>query len=112
MRRGVVIAFVLVGGATVVLAVSLAKTGMELDQMRLERTDFQNKLDALHRQVFQLSDQRQTLEGQVDTHVRAIEQLKHEIERVRAQNQGRPESSAHMETSVQSVNAPSTASAN
>ena len=84
MHRGAAASLALAGISMLVLAIGLARTGTELDQIRLERTDLQTEVDVLHRQLDNLSTQRHSLLGQVDEHVRAIEQLKHEMERVRA----------------------------
>jgi peptidoglycan hydrolase CwlO-like protein len=83
MRRGTLIGACIAGVAIVFLAVSLAKTGTELDQLRMERGDLQSEVEALHRQLDQISGQRQNMLGQLDDQVRAIEQLKREMERIR-----------------------------
>jgi chromosome segregation ATPase len=67
----------------VVLAASVAKIGIELDQLRLERSDLQTQIDGLNRQIDRVNSQRRTLLGQLDEHVRTIEQLKHEMGRAR-----------------------------
>ncbi len=83
MRRGSVIGAGIAGIAILFLAVSLAKTGMELDQLRMERHDLQSEVEGLTLQLDRVSGQREHMLGQLDDQVRAIEQLKHEMERTR-----------------------------
>ncbi len=86
MRRRRVVVVCIAAVAVVVLSVSLAKTGMDLDQARIERGDLQSEVDALARQLARMNGQRQELLGQLDEHVRSIEQLKHEMERLRSRS--------------------------
>ena len=66
MLRRTVAGFSIAMGVVVVLAASVAKIGIELDQLRLERSDLQTQIDGLNRQMDRVNSQRRTLLGQLD----------------------------------------------
>ena len=97
MQRSVVFAFVGVGGLVVFLAVSLASVGTKMDQLRIEREDFQFKVDGLQQQVDALTGTKTALEQQVEEQRatiedqrKTIEQWRIELERLR-NSQASPE---------------------
>jgi len=95
MKRNVIIGFVVTGIVCIVLAVAVASIGTQLDEARLEREDLQFELEdltaeagALRTERDSLQTERDTLKTQADEQVKAIEQLKDEMGRVRSQAQG------------------------
>ena len=94
MRRGVVIGFAALGVIAVVLAVTLATIGTQLDQARLERNDLQfqvedlqSESDTLRTERDSLQKERETLKTQVGEQLKAMEQLKGEVSQARSQPQ-------------------------
>lgn len=72
------------GGVLIILlAAALASVGAQLDQARIEQTDFETDLEALETEVDELTDERDTLQETVDEQLQAIEQLKADLERQR-----------------------------
>src|SRR3989338_994960 len=92
MRRSVVIALAFMGVVVVVLAISLASVGTQVDKMRLNRSDLELDIGDLQAEVESLTDENETLrterdelQGQTEEHLSTIQQLKHEVEQARTQ---------------------------
>lgn len=104
MRRGFVIALSVMGVLLVVLAVSFALVGSDLDRARLEREGLRFELGDLQQQLDRVSVERDRLQRQTEDQLRAIEQWKAQLEHSR-NGQPAPLSSGAMETS-QAISAP------
>ena len=94
---------ILSGAALVslVLAVTVATVGSQLDQARLERDDAESGLDAARDELARVKSDRDamktdydTYKAQADQQLKAIEQLKAELERSRSQPTQAKESQA------------------
>jgi len=109
MRKAWVIGLCASIGLCVVLAVALAVVGSRFDEARLEQEDLSSELDELEtenellrRERTTMQSERETLQGerdqyksQMDDQLKAIEQLKVELERARqAGAAGTPETPA------------------
>ena len=104
MRRGFVIALSVMGVLLVVLAVSFALVGSDLDRARLEREGLQFELGDLQQQFDRVSVERDRLQRQTEDQLRAIEQWKAQLEHSR-NGQPAPLSFGAGETS-QAISAP------
>ena len=85
VRRNVVCAFLGVGGLVVILAVALASVGTEMDQLRIEREDFQFEMDRLQQQVDALTGEKVALQQQVEKQRATVEDQHETIKRWRAE---------------------------
>lgn len=81
MRKGVVIALAGLGLLSIVLMITVAWNGTQLDQARQERDDFQFEVDDLRQEVDTLTVERDDLQNRVDENLKSIEQLKAELGR-------------------------------
>ena len=84
MQRGFVIALSVMGVFLVVLAVSFALVGSDLDRVRLEREGLQFELDDLQQQFDRVSGERDRLQRQTEDQLKAIEQWKAQLEHSRS----------------------------
>lgn len=87
MRRGIIIALSVMGVILVILALSLASVGTELDQARIDRDEYQFQVGDLQEELDTLTQEREKLQQQVDEQLRTIEQWKVQQERSRANGQ-------------------------
>ena len=76
MRKGIVISFVVLGILAVVLMVTVAWNGSQLDDARQQRDDLQFEVDDLRQEVDTLTTERDDLQGKLDEHLTTIEKLK------------------------------------
>ena len=76
MRRGVIIGFVALGALAVILMVTVAWNGSQLDGARQQRDDLQFEADDLRQEVESLTTERDDLQKKLDDDLKAIEQLK------------------------------------
>ena len=83
MKRGVVIALSVMGVFLLVLAVSFALVGSDLDRVRLEREDLRFEVDGLQQELDRVSGERDRLQQQTDEQLKAIEQWKVQLEHSR-----------------------------
>ena len=83
MRRSVVYAFLGVGGLVVILAVSLASVGTEMDQLRIEREDVKMEVEYFQQAVGELTNEKTALEQQVEEQHATIEDQRKTIEQWR-----------------------------
>ena len=83
MQRGFVIAVSVMGVFLVVLAVSFALVGSDLDRVRLQREDLQFELDGLQQELGRVSGERDRLQRQTEEQLKAIEQWKVQLEHSR-----------------------------
>ncbi len=106
MRRNVVFAFLGVGGLVVILAVSLASVGTEMDQLRIEREDFRFEMDTLQQQIDALAGEKVALQRQVEEQRATVEDQHKTIKRWRAELEHLRNGHAHhveaMSTSLES----------
>lgn len=84
MRRGIVVLISVMGLILVVLAITLASVGTQFDQARVELTNLQFDVEDLQETVEGATEARDTLQRQVEEHLKTIEQLKAELERIRS----------------------------
>lgn len=84
MRRTVVILASVMGLLLVILAIALASVGTQFDEARIELKDLHSDVDDLQQEVDDLSVERDTLQQRASEQLKTIEQLKAELERVRA----------------------------
>ncbi len=78
----------LVGGVVVVvvvLGVALARVGTQLDEVRIDQADLESEVEELEIELDGALEERDALQTKVDEQLKAIEQLKAELERTRAQ---------------------------
>jgi chromosome segregation ATPase len=87
MDRRFAIAWALTGIFAAVLAVSFAKIGTELDQVRLQRTDLQFELADLRQELNLLHNRGEHMTNQVASQRSRIEQLMLELDRNRRSEQ-------------------------
>lgn len=80
MQRGFVIALSVMGVLLVIVAVSFALVGSDLDRIRLEREDLQFEVDGLQQELNRVSGERDRLQQRTDEQLRAIEQWKVQLE--------------------------------
>ena len=78
---------------SLVLAVTVATIGSQLDQTRLERDDAETDLDSVREELQQVTGERDAMKADYDTYkaqtdqqLKTIEQLKAEVERSRTQS--------------------------
>ena len=64
-------------------AVALATVGTQLDEVRIERDDLEFETSDLQQSVDALTTERTDLQRQAEEQLKAIEQLKGELERLR-----------------------------
>ena len=83
MRRGLVIALSIMGILLVLLAVTVASIGSELDGARIERDELLSEAEDLRQELDTISEERNKLQAQVDEQVKAIESWKVQQEHVR-----------------------------
>ena len=87
MRRGVVIALVVMGAVLAILAIALAKVGTQLDQAKIERDDLKLEVEDLRDEVNSISGERETLQGKTQEQLKTIDQLKAEVEHLKTSSQ-------------------------
>lgn len=82
----------LIGGAIVCvgLAVALAMTGTQVDNLRLEREDLEFENEDLRAEQETLQAERDALQAKVAEQQQSLDQLKKELERARAQQPSAP----------------------
>ena len=85
MRRGAIIAIVILSGLAAVLAVSLASVGTQLDDARIERKNLEFEVEDVQQELDLLAEERDALKAHADEQTQTITQLKAEMERVRSQ---------------------------
>ena len=90
MRRSVVIAFVVLGLILVALAIALASVGTQFDEVRIDRNNLNEEVMTLEEEVDTLTGERDQLKTQVDEHLKAIEQLKAQLDGSRTTAQAAP----------------------
>ena len=87
MRRGIIIGLSVMRVMLVILAVTLASVGTELDQARIEREEYQSQVDDLQGELDGLTQDRERLQHQVDEQLKTIEQWKVQLEHSRTNGQ-------------------------
>ena len=76
------------GGVVVVLAAALAWVGTHLDQERLGRQQLEDDYDSLQNEYEAVQTERDELQQKSNEHVKTIEQLQAELERMRKNASG------------------------
>ena len=81
--RRTVLVWSMLGGTIIILAASLAWVGTHFDQARIERDTLQDDVDNLQVDYDDVVTERDRLQQETNEHVKTIEQLQAELERVR-----------------------------
>ena len=84
MRRGTIIALSVLAVFVVILAIALASVGTRFDTVAIERDDLQFEVGQLEQDMDGITTERDTLKRQTEDQLKAIEQLKAELERTKS----------------------------
>ena len=97
MRRGTIIALSVLAVFVVILAIALASVGTRFDTVAIERDDLEFEVGQLEQDMNGITTDRDTLKRQTEDQLKAIEQLKAELERTKsAQSQASSEGTSQV----------------